>query len=121
MKKTDNHARLETSKLNTEYQSVWHHITLVLETNNWNFNVYHDGIKYDTQNLDTQQPRSAGSGNVVIGNQNSTHPPSSLGTGVSTTAPPYSERYGMIALDELVMWNRALSESQVSQIFQMES
>ena len=119
VKKTDVHGRLDTSSLNTAYPYVWHHVALVLKPYNWQFTVYHDGIEYGTQSFSIYHSRGAGSGNVFIASQYYTHSPSSLGSVIQPTTPPYV--YGMFTLDELVIWNEALSSSQISQIFNMES
>ena len=119
VKKTNVHGRLDASSLNTDYPYVWHHVALVLKPNNRDFTVYHDGIAYGTASMSIYHSRGAGSGNVFISSQNYTHPPPSLYGEIQPTTP--SLVFGMFTLDELVIWNEALSALHISQIFNMES
>ena len=72
--------------------------------------------QYGTQSINTYDGRSAGSGDARIGS--TVHHPSSTQTGATTTGAPPA--YGNFEMDELVMWNEALSTSQVSQIYNTE-
>ena len=106
------HAWVETSPLDT---SSWHHVVLVLKANNGEFTVYHDGDSKVTQSLNINEGHSTGSGNVIVGSETSVYQP--LASGVTPTGSPYA--YGSMSFDELALWNRALSEGQVGEIFNM--
>ena len=114
MKKTDDHDLYETTSLNSGLPPyTWHHIALVLKSNRFQYTVYHDGTEYGTQrSINTYANRNAGSGDVTIGD--TVHHPSSTEPGATTTGAPPS--WGGFEMDELVMWNKALSSSQVSDI-----
>ena len=106
------HAWVETSPLDT---SSWHHVVLVLKANNGEFIVYHDGESKVTQSLNINEGHSTESSNVIVGSETSVHQP--LTSGVTPTGSPYAS--GSMSFDELTLWNRALSEGQVNQIFNM--
>ena len=92
---------------------MWHHIALVLKSNRAEFIVYHDGSEYGTRSINSYASRSAGSGDVIIGS--TVHHPSSTEPGATTTGAPAA--YGDFEMDELVMWNKVLSSSEVTDIY----
>ena len=117
VKKTDDHDWYETTSLNSGLPPyTWHHIAVVLNSDRVQFTVYHDGAEYGTQSINTYHFRSAGSGDVRIGS--TVHHPSSTQPGAPTIGPPPA--YGGFEMDELVIWNKALSASQISQIYNTE-
>ena len=117
VKKPNTYDIYKTSFADAGFTLVWRHIALVLKANNAQFTVYQDGTEIGTKHLSRFQNRAPSSGNVVIGSKNATQPPSSLGEGITATAAPW--RYGVMTLDELVMWNYTITASQVSQIYTM--
>ena len=116
VKNSDSYGIRETDAPGT---SEWFHVALVLQGDK--FIVYHDANEVASQDLDWSSYRDAGSGDVIIGIENSVL--SSWSTWSltsdavtprgSTTAPPL---HGSITLDELLMWNKALTADQVTQI-----
>ena len=120
MKKIDQYTWIESKSLNDDWydsEIEWHHISLAYKNNF--FLVYYDGRHYSTARLFKSQNRTTGSGNVLIGSQSAVHPPFSLEPEVTTTASPAS--YGSMTVDELAIWNVALSSNQVAQIYNTES
>ena len=68
--------------------------------------------------MNTYISRTAGTGSsVMIGGSTDVHHPSALEPSVTTTGAPTSS--GSIEIDELAMWDTALSSSQVSQLYNM--
>ena len=80
--------------------------------------MYHDGIHKGTQNLNKDRNRAAGSGNVVIGSTTTALSPWSTWSADSsevTTTPPII--YGTMTVDEVIMWNKALTSNEVTQVY----
>ena len=88
---------------------------LVLQGTNWPFKVYHDGAEIGSQGLNTYQPQTTGSGDVVLGNELDSDPHFAVGS-TTTGAPTF---WGTLTVDELVMWNEDLSAAQVTQVYNM--
>ena len=115
MKNTARHTWHETEPPSPDTLSEWHHIALVLSSNNYNFEVYHDGTKKGTRSLDNNKRRTTGTGNVIIGSKTAVYRLAPLDPTATTTAgSPYLS--GSMNLDELTMWNKALSSIEVNQI-----
>ena len=88
--------------------SAWFHMVLVLQDENREIHVYHNKVKrsesFRTIHRGTNQaPFTLGSGKTVIGKK----------------FTDKNQNYGSVAVDELAMWNRALSEAEVAQIYDL--
>ena len=115
MKNTGSHTWIETQASSYGAPVEWHHVALVLSRNNNKFDVYHDGTKKASGNLDTDEDRTVGTGHVVIGSETAVYRPASLDPSPTTTAGgPYLS--GIMNLDELTMWNKVLSSNEVNKL-----
>ena len=115
VKKTDDHGLVQTEP---QALNTWHHLVLVLQPDNTEFAVFHNGEKVGSTDMETYQDRNSGSGNVIIGNKfdDDESPWWSIGSSDATGAPIFFES---ITVDELAMWNQALSDDQVDDIYEM--
>ena len=88
--------------------SGWFHIALVVEGNR-------DMEVYNNKVARTES---------VITNHRTSNDPFIPGSGVTIIGKKYTDRdnsYSSVVVDEVAMWNRALSETEVAQIYDMDS
>ena len=85
----------------TQKPTAWFHASLVFHNSSEGITVYHDGNQVATD--DSKSPASSDSrdGITVIGRRFS----------------QIDNQYATLIVDELAMWNRAMSEDHVRQIF----
>ena len=116
---TGRYGELETDVLSID---EWHHVTLVFVNNDGSrkFLVYHDNESKGTEDIDDYRSSGSASGNVVIGDKHVDRSPWTIGQSTTTPSGDYIPP-GSITVDELAMWNKALSASQVGQIYNMLS
>ena len=83
----------------------WHHVVIVVSGPSYenNFSIYHDGNKIDDGKLSRpHSPKSSGSGKILIG-----------GYGNEATTD--------IIFDELIFWNRALTDDEFKSVYESYS
>ena len=79
----------------------WFHLVFVVEGANTDITVFQDKVQQTATPTESDGQFSPGSGTTIIGK--------------------FNTYYGSVTVDELAMWNRALSGVEVAQLYDMVS